>query len=391
MNKTSISFILTIFFIFPDFADVSGISFHSKKGRHYHTRSSHTVKSDNKTDSLYQSRIQALPFECEMFYNSSVRKYIELYALHSRKGTERILGWGEFYFPIIDKIFESYGVPPEMKYIAIIESSLNPKAVSGGVAGMWQFTKSTGQRFGLTVNGVVDERRSIIESTTAVAKYLKLLHEMYPDWRLVLASYNCGSGCVAQAVRKANGTHDFWKIYPFLPPVTRNFIPAFMGIAYTFHYYSDYGLSPVPCNCPAALDTVHLSRPLHLQQVASILNIDINTLKDLNSQYLKGYIPAGKNKTYALGIPAGRKADFVALRDSVFAWNVAAISTEPEVKASATNNAPVNENKIVHRVRTGESLSVIAQKNKVTVTGLKKWNHLKGDKIKPGQRLVIYR
>lgn len=344
------------------------------------------IKPNSKPDSLYRSRLEALPFECKMFYNSSVKKYIELYTLRSQRGTERILGLGNFYFPIIGKIFQDYGVPPEMKYIAIIESSLNPGAVSKGVAGMWQFTKGTGQKFGLTINTVVDERRSIVESTVAVALYLKLLNEMYHDWRLVLAAYNCGSGRLNLAIRQAGGSHDFWKIYPHLPAHTRNFVPAFMGIAYAFNYYPEYGLTPLPCHLPAAIDSIRVTKHLHLKQVASVLNINIDTLRRINRQYLRDLIPASENKPFALYIPLEQKANFFQLQDSVFAFKIPVQSISVDKSVSTTGSG-----KIIHTVRSGESLYAIARQNKVTVTRLKEWNSLKSDRIKPGQKLTIYR
>jgi membrane-bound lytic murein transglycosylase D len=388
MNKTWITLSLILFLVVNGPANAFSGSKHKGKGRH--VKSSHPKSyNDTKSDSIYKSKLQALPFECEMFYNASVRKYIELYTVRAKRGTERTLGYGSFYFPIIDSIFQAYGVPKEMKYIAIIESSLNPRAVSKGVAGMWQFTKGTGQKFGLTINGIVDERRSIVESTIAVAKYLKLLNEMYDDWLLVLSAYNCGSGRLNYAIRQA-GSRDFWKVYRYLPSVTRNFVPAFMGIAYAFNYYPEYDIKPTPCGLPSAIDTVTISRRLRLQQVAAILKADLNTLRNINPQYLQGIIPGSESKTYALYIPSEYKEKFIQCQDSVYTYSVTAGTvTDQNVSLS---NAPSNvSGKVIHKVRPGESLSLIAKRNKVTVNNIKRWNHLSSDKIKPGQRLVLFK
>lgn len=388
MNKTWITLSLILFLMVNGSANAFSGSKHKGKGRH--VKSSHPKSyNDTKSDSIYKSRLQALPFECEMFYNASVKKYIELYTLRAKRGTERTLGYASFYFPIIDSIFQAYGVPKEMKYIAIIESSLNPRAVSKGVAGMWQFTKGTGQKFGLTVNGAVDERRSIVESTIAVARYLKLLDEMYNDWRLVLSAYNCGSGRLNYAIRQA-GSRDFWKVYRYLPQYTKNFVPAFIGIAYAFNYYPEYDIKPAPCTLPSSMDTVTISRRLRLQQVAAILKVDLSTLQNINPQYLQGVIPGSESKPYALYIPSEYKEKFIQLHDSVYTYSIPG-KTLTSQQASFSNESSGGSGKIIHKVRPGESLSLIAKRNKVTVNSIKRWNHLAGDKIKPGQRLVLFK
>lgn len=358
--------------------------------REYINHSQSRSKTGYTPDSVYQSRMKALPFQCEMFYNASVRKYIELYTIKAKSSTGRTLGLGTFYFPIIDSIFQSYSVPAEMKYIAIVESSLNPAAVANGVAGMWQFTKGTGQKFGLRVNSMVDERRSVVESTVAVAKYLKQLHDMYSDWRLVLAAYNCGSGTVNHAIRNTGGKSDFWKIYPHLPQHTRNFVPAFMGVAYAFNYYKEYGITPGQSNMPASIDTVTVSQHLHLQQVASVLSIDIQTLRKINTQYLRDVIPADKEKTYPLYLPSEHKAGFLQQRDSIYSRKatarLAAVKKQVSVPVADKANS---KSKITHKVCSGENLTMIAKRYKVSVEGIKRWNNLQGTKIKSGQRLVI--
>lgn len=362
-------------------------------GKHGHSHPHHyrtKVIKDAIPDSVYKARLMALHFECEMFYNGAVRKSIQLYTLRARKNTERILGLGNFYFPLIDSIFDLYGVPREMKYIAIIESSLNPRAISKGVTGMWQFTKGTGQKFGLKVNNLVDERRSIKESTVAVAQYLKLLHRMYNNWQLVLAAYNCGSGRVNYAIRKMGAKSNFRTVSPFLPQITRNFVSSFMGIAYSFNYYQQHNLVPASCELPSGIDAVVISRPLYLQQVSTVLNINLNTLRNINSQYLHDYIPAGTSGDYLLYLPSEQKANFLQLSDSVFAVTISHMNSNYKQVIPSLKETPGSSGRIIHKVRSGESLYTIAKHNHITLVQLREWNKLKGDKIKPGQKLIVY-
>lgn len=361
-------------------------------GKHGHSMARYhraSIIRDTIPDSVYKARLLALPFECDMFYNAAVRKSIQLYTLRARKNTERILGLGNFYFPIIDSIFKVYGVPQEMKYIAIIESSLNPDAIYKGATGMWQFTKGSSRKFGLKVNSLVDERRSIVESTMAVAQYLKVLHGMYDDWQLVLAAYNCGSGRVNYAIRKAGGKSNFRSVKPFLPQITRNFVPSFMGIAYSFSYYQLHALVPASSDLPDRIDSVSLWQPLYLQQVSSVLNINLSMLRNINSQYLRDFIPADSSGSYPLYLPAEQKANFMQFRDSVFACKISFPLIKNQQFSPVLAEIPDSSGKIIHKVRSGESLYAIAKRYHVTVVKLREWNKLTDDKIKPGQQLVI--
>lgn len=337
-------------------------------------------------DSIYIQRLAALPFEFKMNFNSEVKRYIELYTLKSRKKSEQIIGLGLFYFPIMDKIFESYNLPVELKYIAIIESSLNPGACSPqNAAGLWQFMRPTGKTLGLRINSYVDERRAIIESTEAAARYLIKLNKIYNDWQLTLAAYNCGSGRVNSAIKMVKGKADFWKIYKYLPKHTRAYIPAFIGLAYTINYHNEHGLIPYPSSLPDSIDTVHLNIKLHFKQVSDILNVDINTLRRINTQYLRDIVPANEQSTYSLNIPAEYKTRFLELKDSI-------INSKSPVltNVSHVNTTPVSGNKIIHRISSGENLWIIAKRYGVTVNSIKEWNNIAGTKIKPGQKLVIY-
>lgn len=299
----------------------------------------------------------------------------------------RAIGLSEFYFPMIEAIFKSYDVPLELKYIAVLESGLNPKAANKGVSGMWQFTKGTGQKFGLTVNSQVDERRDIIESTVAVAKYLKVLNGMYNNWHMVLAAYNCGYGRLNSAIRRAGGSHDFKKLSPYLPAYTQHFVPTFIGIAYAFNYYKEHGIKPVAHSFPSTIDTVSISKHVHLQQVASALNIDIRTLRAINAQYLRDVIPANEGRTYNLYIPSDQKANFMGLQDSMLFSSAHAYSLEQNHSKSLVTPST---GKLTHKVRPGETLSGIAKHYKVSLAKLREWNSISGSRIKAGKVLTVY-
>lgn len=385
MKKPSIVLILILFSVVKCLALSSGN--HPDKSR-YKTGSRQYKSITNKTpDSVYQNRLEALPFECKLFFNSQVRKSIELYTIRSKSTMARAIGLSELYFPIIDTIFKAYKVPLELKYIAVLESGLNPNAVGNGVAGMWQFTKGTGQKFGLTVNSQVDERRAIIESTVAIAKYIKMLSGMYANWRLVLAAYNCGYGRLNAAIRSAGGSHDLKKILPFLPSYTQHFVPTFISIAYAFNYYREHDIAPVPHSLPQAIDTVRISKRMHLQQVATALHIDIKTLRSINAHYLKNIIPANEGRTYNLYIPLEQKGVFVELQDSIM---YAPVYTAPHTDNTTVEVINTNATgSLKHKVRAGETLYAIAKHYNVNVSELKQWNSIRGNIIKAGQVLIV--
>jgi membrane-bound lytic murein transglycosylase D len=334
-------------------------------------------------DSVYINRLAALPFEFNMTYNPTVRRYIELYSSRIKDKIQVIIGLSDFYFPIIDEVFREYKLPGELRYISIIESALNPVAVSSARAiGLWQFMKYTGKENGLVINNVVDQRQDILESTRAAAIYLKKLYKTYNDWSLVLAAYNCGPGRVNKAIARAGGKRDFWKIYKYLPKQTRGYVPEFIGAAYTFVYFREHNMIPVPSAFPLNSDTIWIHKNLHFDQVSNVLGLPIDNIRQMNTQYLKDFIPASDNKQYALRVPLEFKMKFRSLEDSIYAY-------KSSFYDQLVNVSLKEPNEITHVVRSGESLSVIAHRYHVSVTSIKKWNHLKSNFIRKGQRLVI--
>jgi membrane-bound lytic murein transglycosylase D len=335
-------------------------------------------------DSVYMNRLSALPFTFEMTYNPTVRRFIELYTVKLQDKLSVMLGLSSFYFPIFEAVIDSFDFPQELKYLAVIESALNPAATSKAhAAGLWQFMRGTGLESGLAINGYIDERRGIQESTIAAIKYLGKLYALYNDWHLALAAYNCGPGNVNRAIARSGGKSNFWEIYKYLPRETRGYVPGFIGAAYAFNYYTAHGIEPVLCNFPEKIDTIRITRTLHFKQVSDVMGIDINTLKMINPQYIKDFVPSDNKKQFVLNLPAADKERFRAMHDSIYAYNSAFYQKECE-------NLLKTPDYLVHRVKYGECMSVIAQRYHVSVSSIKKWNRISGTALRQGQKLVIY-
>jgi membrane-bound lytic murein transglycosylase D len=357
------------------------------------------VQYENIPDSIYIKRLAALPFEFKMTYNPIVKRYIELYTVKIKDKLQVIIGLSDFYFPIIDEVFRAYHLPSELKYISIIESALNPIAVSRARAvGLWQFMKGTGKENGLTINNYIDQRRGLTESTEAAARYLKSLYNIYNDWQLVLAAYDCGPGNVNKAIRRSGGKRDFWEIYKYLPRETRGYVPEFIGASYAFNYYKKHNINPVPASFPLQTDTLTICRNLYFAQVSQVLGISNDVLRQINPQYLKDLIPASEKSPYSLRMPSEFKLRFVELQDSIYAIHVAVPKEEvqkKEVQKRGKNHQPQtyisgNYERVTHHVRSGESIWIIAGQYKVTVLNIKEWNHLSGSTIQKGQKLIVY-
>src|SRR5665648_292651 len=235
------------------------------------------------SDSVYVDRLGRINSIIKLPYNNIIRAHIHVYTERKLEQFRVMLGLQDYYFPMIEDIFDSYGLPVELKYMAVIESALNPNAVSrAGATGLWQFMYSTGRFYGLTINSVVDERRDPVKATHAAAKYIKDLYNIYNDWILVIAAYNCGPGNVNKAIRRSDNRKDYWEIYYRLPRETRGYIPQFVAATYAMNYYRDHNISPIAVNLPLAVDTVVLSRDIHLEQISTVLNLPLDELRALN-------------------------------------------------------------------------------------------------------------
>jgi membrane-bound lytic murein transglycosylase D len=269
-------------------------------------------------DSVYIRRLASIPTVVNLTYNPIVKRYIDVYTKKKRPNVEVMLGLAQHYFPIFDDIFDSYDVPNEMKYMSIIESALNPRACSRTRAeGLWQFMYGTGRLYGLEINSIVDERLDPIKSTYAAAKYVKDLYDVYKDWILVIAAYNCGPGNVNKAIRRSGGKTNYWDIYYYLPRETRGHVPAFIAAVYVMNYYKDHNLTAATVDLPIAYDTLHVNKQLHLQQVSEVVGVPLQQLRDLNPQYRRDIIPA-VNKTYALSIPTQYTNSYLDCEKTIF-------------------------------------------------------------------------
>ena len=289
--------------------------------------------------------------------------------------------------PIFEAIFDKYEMPEELKAMAIIESALNPLAVSRvGAKGMWQFMYDMAKHYGLHINSFVDERYDPIKSAEAAAKYLKDSYAIFGDWNLAIASYNCGAGNVRKAIRRAGGSRNFWDIWPYLPRETRGYVPAFVGALYTVNYYKEHGIKPEAVGMPVAVDTFVINKQLHLQQVSDLTKAPLEELRKLNPQYRHNIIP-GNERAYILRIPYNYTNAFIDCEDTVYTHKTDVYFNPVTIKKIKEGDGE----RITYRVQSGDYLGKIASKYRVTVSQIKRWNNLKSNDIRVGQRLTIYR
>ena len=344
-------------------------------------------------DSVYISRLHSMPTVMELSFNSVVKNYIEMYASRRREQVSYMLALGDYYFPLFEQALDREGLPLELKYLPVIESALNPVAVSrAGATGLWQFMLRTGKGYGLEVNSLVDERRDPYKATEAAVRYLKDLYAIYHDWNLVIAAYNCGPGNVNKAIARSGGKSDYWQIYYRLPRETRGYVPAFIAANYIMNHYADHNICPAHMQTsPTALDTVHVNERLHLDQVSAVLDIPVEELRRLNPQFRKDVIP-GNSKPYALVLPSEKMYAFVDQHNEILAYNSSLYNPHRSNTENFLNNGNLTSGSgedIIYRVRKGDNLSSIARRNGITLSQLKSLNGLKSNKISIGKLLVV--
>ena len=350
-----------------------------------------TMRTENPpvSDSIYMDRLKRIPAIIEMPYNEIVRKFIDMYATRLRQKVAFMLSANNFYMPIFEEALDLYDLPLELKYLPVIESALNPMPTSTqGATGLWQFMLRTGQVYGLKVNSLVDERRDPIKSTRAAARYLKDLYDIYQDWNLVLAAYNCGPGTINKAIRRAGGDKDFWEIYNYLPKETRGYVPAFIAANYIMTYYCEHYISPMEMRMPESTDTIHVSRPLNLNQVADVCKINIDELRALNPEFKKDLIP-GNEKPYALRLPTNMVSTFIDKEDSIYAYKADTYLTRRSTVAVKNATGTSKGKAVYHRIRNGETLGGIAARYGVSINQLRRLNGIKGSNIRAGKSLRI--
>lgn len=361
---------------------------------------------------VYIERLSRLPNVMEMPYNEIVQKFIDRYTGRLRHSVSYMLGASNFYIPIFEEALEAYGLPLELKYLPVIESALNPKATShAGAAGLWQFMVATGKQYGLEINSLIDERRDPIKSSYAAAHYLKDLYNIFGDWSLVIAAYNCGPENINKAIHRADGQADYWKIYPYLPRETRGYVPAFIAANYVMNYYCEHNICPMRTTLPAKTDTVVVSKDVHLKQIADVCGIDIEELRTLNPQYRRDIVN-GNNKPSVIRLPANATNTFIANEDSIYRYETDALLTRRslvEVESSkyttSTSSSRKSYSKSKSRkkkssrrsrtrkksvtVRSGDTLSEIAERHHTTVKKLRQLNGIKGNNIRAGKKIRV--
>lgn len=367
----------------------------------------------------YEERLSRLPTEIEMPYNSVVGKYIDMYLGRRRGLVADMLALHNYYGNIFVEELLKEKMPTELQYLPIIESALNPNAVSrAGAGGLWQFMPATAKGLGMEVNSLVDQRRDPRTASRYAAKYLKQLYGIYGDWSLAIAAYNCGPGNVNKALRRAGGgKKDYWEIYNYLPAETRGYVPAFIAANYVMNYYNKHGIKPRVVKQHLVTDTVLVNNRVHFNQIANVLNIPVEEIRMLNPQFRKDIIP-GNNHAYALVLPSQQCLSYVISEPQILDYDRELYAqrtyvepgassstdestddsaTQPEVQQSlnATENAVIAQNiasapnRITHTVARGENLRDIAKKYNVSATDIKHWNNLRRGKVKEGDRLTI--
>lgn len=347
--------------------------------------------TSNVPDSIMKSRLERMNSFITLPYNDKVRNYMILYSekMPTKMGT--ILGLCKYYMPIFEETFSKYNLPDELKYMAIIESALNPVAVSrAGAKGMWQFMFRTAQLYGLEINSFVDERLDPFKSADAAARYLTDSYNVFGDWNLAISSYNCGSGNINKAIRRNGGRRDFWSVYDYLPRETRGYVPAFVGAMYAIHYSKEYGLTPANMQMPAQLDTFEIHKNLHFKQISELVGISVEELRNLNPQYIKDIIPGG-SKTYILRMPYNYTSDFIAHEDSIYTYKASEYLNPQTLVDTGYSSDSHSGGTVTYKVKKGDTLGKIAARYHVTVNQLKKWNHLRSTNLSVGQKIRIYR
>lgn len=360
------------------------------------------------SDSIYVDRLSRIPTIMEMPYNNIVRKFIDQYTGRLRHSVSYMLGATNFYIPIFEEALALYNLPLELKYLPVIESALDPTAVSRkGATGLWQFMLSTAKRYDLKINSLVDERRDPIKASFAAAQYLNDLYKVYGDWNLVIAAYNCGPTSLNKAIHRAGGSKDYWTIYPYLPKETRGYVPAFIAANYVMNYYCEHNICPMRARLIDGNDTVVVNKDLHLEQVASVCGVEMEKIKAFNPQYKTSLVP-GNSYDCILRLPSEAALKFIDLGDSVYSYRSSELFTkrktveidEAELEKQQNSARRSYSSSRCRRsrssrrsksvtIKNGQTLSEIAEKYGTSVSKLRRLNGIKGSSIRAGKKIRV--
>lgn len=360
------------------------------------------------SDSIYVDRLSRIPTIMEMPYNNIVRKFIDQYTGRLRHSVSYMLGATNFYIPIFEEALALYNLPLELKYLPVIESALDPTAVSRkGATGLWQFMLSTAKRYDLKINSLVDERRDPIKASFAAAQYLNDLYKVYGDWNLVIAAYNCGPTSLNKAIHRAGGSKDYWTIYPYLPKETRGYVPAFIAANYVMNYYCEHNICPMRARLIDGNDTVVVNKDLHLEQVASVCGVEMEKIKAFNPQYKTSLVP-GNSYDCILRLPSEAALKFIDLGDSIYSYRSSELLTkrktveideaELEKQQNSARRSYSSSRRRSSRssrrsksvtIKNGQTLSEIAEKYGTSVSKLRRLNGIKGSNIRAGKKIRV--
>ena len=345
------------------------------------------------SDSVYMQRLYSLPTQMELSFNPVVGSYIEMYAKRRRDLVSYMLSLGDYYYPMFEEALDRHGLPLELKYLPVIESALNPVAVSRmGATGLWQFMLRTGKQYNLEVNSLVDERRDPYKSTEAAARFLKDLYNIYGDWNLVIAAYNCGPGNVNKAIARSGGKRDYWGIYNRLPRETRGYVPAFIAATYIMNYNDEHQICPKESsNELMFLDTIHITDEIHFKQISDVLEIPIEDIRRYNPQFKQDLIP-GNHKPYALVLPTKHMFAFINESEKIKNHNKALYFTHRKQTLTDQYAGTVTDGNVVntyYRVKKGDNLGAIARRNSTSVAQLQRLNGMRSTRLSIGQRLIV--
>ncbi|HNU78247.1 MAG TPA: transglycosylase SLT domain-containing protein, partial [Prolixibacteraceae bacterium] len=350
------------------------------------------------SDSVLIGRLKKVEAAVKLSYNNIVRDWIEMYATRRPAQVEIMLGLSAYYFPFFEEIFDRYELPHELKYMAIIESALNPRAVSrAGATGLWQFMLGTAKGLNLEVTTFVDERRDVLKATDAAARYLKQLYNVYQDWHLVIAAYNCGPGNVNKAITRSGGKTDYWQMYYALPRETRGYVPAYIAATYIMNYYREHQLTPRFPAMALNTDTIMVGQMINLKQISDNLTIDLEALRELNPMYRRDIVPGSPEKSYPVRVPADQVSDFILRsetiynheRDAHFPDNTL-VAPQNSVIAGETEFSTEGKTRIMYTVKSGDNPGYIANWFNISLNDLRNWNNIRRNMIRTGQKLVIY-
>lgn len=344
--------------------------------------------SSNVSDSVMMRRLGDMNPYFTLPFNSTVKNYMVLYSEKMPTAMGRILGLGNYYFPIFEEALNRYNLPLELKYLSVVESMLSPTATSRvGAKGQWQFMYRTAKGYGMRIDSFVDERMNVEKAVDAAARYLRDAYRVFGDWSLAISSYNCGAGNVNKAIKRA-GSRDFWKVYEYLPRETRGYMPAFVGVMYALTYCNEYGLRPSEVGLPAQIDTFEIKSNLHFKQIQEVVGIPLDELRSLNPEYYQDIIP-GSGGVCSVRIPFRWTSAFMSAdQDSLYKHNAAQYISEQVLKGIEDGANP--SKRIAYKVKSGDYLGRIATKYHVTVNQIMKWNHMRNTNVRVGQTIYLY-